>query len=291
MIYINKSKFHNLTSLYGFFNEKNMTILDTSEDPLDIKKIKNKNDIFFIIDPTIKELKLLKDLEKEVIVMLTYAHEDYLQSLKSPFIKQVLIIDDLDELMFRKRDFKKYIHVSPVDLNDSLIKSKDFAELTHSCVAYDDLDKFSDEDIDILKSIPNYNFKTIYSGFKVIKKKSDFKKLMKINNSDVSFKNFPIFDPLREINLILFTASFPKKEFPIVPAITAANKNIPLVFSQRYYSWILTNLQNPNKNFMEELLDFDFRLDVRKEQFNLFVNHFKDRPTIKDVLSKYYETN
>jgi len=290
MIFVNKSKFHSITSLYDFFDEK-MQVMDASVEPLSIKRVKDKEDMFFLIDPEIEELKLIIDLEKEVVVMFTMLHEDYLDLLKSSQVKQVIVIDDLDALMLKKRAFNKFAYAAPFDINEESIQSKDFKELTHSCLCYEDISNLTESDVSIMKSLPDYNIKTIYSGFKVITKKTDFYNLKLINDSAIVFKSFPIFEPLREINMILYTLSFPKGSFPIVAAVSAANKNIPLIFSQRYYNWVLTEFQTPSKETMNSLINVEDRQDLREKQFELFTKFFTGRPTIKEVLSEYDKPN
>lgn len=290
MVFVNKHKFHNITSLYDFFLD-GMQVMDASEHPLSIKRVKDKDEIFFLIDPTIEELKLLTDLDREVIVMFTMVHEDYLDILKSDQIKQVIVVDDLDALMFKKRAFDKFVYAAPFNIEEESIVAKDYKEMTHSCVCYDDLSQLTEADIAIMQSLPDYQIKTIYSGFKVIKRKTDFQNLKLINDSSVAFKSFPIFDVMREVNMILYTLSFPKGNFPIVAAVSAANKNIPLIFSQRYYNWVLTEFQTPSKETMNSLINVEDRHDLREKQFELFTKFFTGRPSIKEVLSEYDKPN
>ncbi len=282
MTYINKSKFNDLYSLYDFFIDK-MKILDINILPLDIKRVNKINDIFFLIDPSIDELKLLLDLDKEVVIMFTYVPEDFLLLIKSNQVKKVIIFDSLDELFLKKRGFNNFELVSPFTVNQTNL----LEEKINSCVCYDELSTITDDDINIITSVPGYNFKTIYSGYKIIKKKRDFHRLKAITDSDVLLKNFPLFNPLRELEMILYTLSFTKQGFPIVPAITANNSGVPLIFSQRYYSWILSELQSPNKDFMSNLRKPNFTSKIQEKQFNVFHKAFSSKPTIKDVLSEY----
>jgi hypothetical protein len=278
--------------LYDFYNME-LNVVEVFDRQLAINDVRDITDTLLAFNPTMEELKLLIDLNKKVVTMFTYIEEDCLELLKSDNVQEVLVFDDLDALFLSKRLFKKFKLVKPFNpFAEDIVNNEEINDVRTAAICYENLYDLLDVEGETLRSVPNFGLSTFYSGYKVIKKKSDFGRLMNILYSQVGIKEYPLFSLRREIGMLLYTISFPKRGFPIIPAFTSAIGNIPIIFSERYYKWILAELQNPSKEDMEKICNSSDKVEeIRNEQKKLFLSYFGSRPDMKEVLADYVSTN
>jgi hypothetical protein len=286
MILLNKEIFPARSSLFSYNNLK-INRVDVFKKKIEIEDVININEVIFLPNPNYDDLKLLRDLKKEVVLFLEKVDGEVLDFIGKDFVKQIFVIDKNDAYFLENKKIKNFDLVWP-----ACTDIKPDIEYNFAC-NFTNLKDLDIEDVEYLKGFTN-NFKVAYCGLKKLENKKDFDLLMSMNYSKIFIREFPIFKYKNLVveSSLLIDIVKEKQNFPIeffYNFISNKEKQYDLirtgiVYSKKYFKWVLKELQSPAYQDVSLLYKFNKVDEINLLQREKIDEEFSPYEKIEEVI-------